>query len=79
MVEARQEELLLFMTTNGICSSAFKDDDKGNQTVRNKDRWGARWSQQGIPCFQLTAVIYISFTPTDSEHGAGQQCFTRTL
>lgn len=40
MVETYQEELLFFMTTNGICSSAFKDDDKGNQTVRNRDRWG---------------------------------------
>lgn len=79
MVEACQEELPFFMTTNGICSSAFKDDDKGNQTVRNKDRWRARWSQQGIPYFQLTAVIYISFTPTDSEQRAGQQCFTKTL
>lgn len=79
VAEACQEELLFFMATNGICSSAFKDDDKGNQTVRNKDRWGARWSQRGIPCFQLTAVIYISFTPTDLEQGARQQCFTETL
>lgn len=59
MVEACQEELLLFMVTNGICSPEFKDDDRGNQTVRNKDRWGAHWSRRGIPCFQLAAVIYI--------------------
>lgn len=37
------------------------------------------WSQRGIPCFQLTAVIYISFTPTGEERGAGQQCFTEAL
>jgi len=79
LVEVHQEEPPLLMTIDGICSSAFKDDDKGNQAVRNEDRWGAQWSQRGIPCFQLAAVIYISFAPMGLEQGAGQQCFTETL
>lgn len=49
LLGARREELPCFMATNGICSSPFKDDDKGNQTVRDEDRWGARCSQRGIP------------------------------
>lgn len=79
LAEVYQEELLFLKTTDDICGSAFKDDDKGNQAVKNEDRWGAQWSQRGIPCFRLAAVIYISFSPTGLEQGAGQQRFTETL
>lgn len=77
LLGARREELPCFMATNGICSSPFKDDDKGNQTVRDEDRWGARCSQRGIPRVGLAAVIYIPFVPADSEQGAGQRGFTK--
>lgn len=70
----KSRELPFCMTTNGICSSAFKNDDTGNQTVRNKDRWGAPGASEGFPVFSQQQQ-FIFHLHVDSEQGAEQKCF----